>query len=175
MTTPSRFRARRRISRQFPGEKGRARDDHVRPGLADQGQGSRIHPAVYRYYIREIVFPHDFFQFAHLFKAGHDHLLPAEPRINGHYEDKVDEWQDFLKRGYRGRGNEADAGLEPSRPYLGGEPMRVDGGFNMKGNRIGPRLDKRGNMDLGIVDHQVDVERELAQGPERLDDRRADR
>ena len=75
----------------------------------------------------------------------------------------------------RGRGVERDPRLGAGLPDLGQDALQMHAGLGVDGDEIGPRPGIGLDPALGLLDHQVEVEREPGALLDGLDDGRSDR
>jgi len=104
-----------------------------------------------------------------------DEVLSAKAGIHGHDQDVVDDVEDFLEGVYGCSGVDYHGRLASVRTDEMKRAIEVDAGFLMHGNPVGAGLGEGFDEVIGIFDHQVAVERDVADGfTQRGDYRRAD-
>ena len=100
-----------------------------------------------------------------------DELLMAEAGIDRHHQHQVDVGEDFDQHlGRRGRvDRHADALFQPGDALDRAVQILIS--FPVDDERIGAGLGKGVDEQIGIVNHQVDFQRQTGHGPQRFDDR----
>jgi len=106
--------------------------------------------------------------------APRDESLSPEPRIDGHDQDEVDVGGDLLERANGRRGVQNDAGLCAQGLDGVDRAMEVRQHFDMHRDHAGARLGECVEVLVGIHDHQVNIQRNLRDSPNRFHDRRSD-
>ena len=103
-----------------------------------------------------------------------EELLAAEARLDGHQQQHVELGQQVLVGLDRGGRLERHAGAGAVAADLAGQPDRRRGRLDVEGDRAAARLDVRHGVPVGVLDHQVRVERQVGGPGQRLDHRRAE-
>ena len=106
---------------------------------------------------------------------GRDERLPAEPGIDAHHQDHVDEVEDGLDDGRRRTRVQRDAGPLAERPDGLERAVQVRPGFGMDRDDVRAGRREGGEVGVGRRDHQVHVEGLRRERPQRLHDVGAER
>src|ERR1700682_6288863 len=138
-----------------------ARDQHCRAGADGKRGGSGVDAAIdldLHVWIHRA-------QAADLLRAVRDELLAAEAGLHGHHVDHVDVREDLAQGFERGRRVDGDAGLRAelldSLHRAVQRRRRLDLHLDQGAARFHERLEE----ELGVFDHQVDLDRELGRAP----------
>ena len=101
-------------------------------------------------------------------------LLSAEAGIDAHDEDMMHHRKDFREHFDRRGGIEDDAGEHAMiQDQLQGA-VQVAAGFDLDRDHVGAGFGEGGDVLVGILDHEVAIEREAGDGADGLDDGRAE-
>ncbi len=101
-----------------------------------------------------------------------DEALTAESGIDGHHQYEVAELNGGAEGFRRGGGVDGDPGLGPSVPNHLQSSLEVWLGLLMDGDHVRPGIEEGVDIALRLLDHQMTVERQLADSPAGLYDRR---
>ena len=101
-------------------------------------------------------------------------FLPAEARHHAHHEHQVAMRQAGFDRRERRRRIERQPGQRPERANLVQNGPRILGRLDVDRERIGPRLAKCFHVVGRVRDHQMHVQRQIGDPPDRLNDRNPD-
>src|SRR5205085_5410232 len=101
-----------------------------------------------------------------------DESLTAEPGIDRHDQHVIALAGDLLERDYRRSRIERHTRTDAEALDELHRAMQMDDGFDMNGQTGRARLDKRFDETVGILDHQMHVERNVRDAPQRSHQRR---
>ena len=108
-------------------------------------------------------------------RAVRDERLPAEARVDRHHEHEVDVGGDVFERRRRRRRVEHDARLGAELLDVRDRAVQVRHGLDVHRDHAGAGGDEVFDVAIGLLDHQVHVERPRGDALDRAHDRRADR
>ena len=154
-------------------EDRRTRHQHGGAGPNDQGGRRRVDASIDFHLAAGLA---SFDELAHpldLRQRRPDELLVPETRIHGHDQHLVQVLNDLLQHGRRRRRVDGDSGALAERPDPLHRAVQIVVALPVDEERIGAGLDELVQKEIGIRDHQMDLERELGRPPKGLDDRRA--
>ena len=101
-------------------------------------------------------------------------LLPAKAGVDAHHQNIVHHGQDFDERLDRGGRVDDDAGQHVVFDDVLEGAVQVAADLLMHGDHVGAGLGEGGDEGVGVLDHQVAVERQLGDGAQGLDHGRAE-
>lgn len=100
--------------------------------------------------------------------------MTAEAGVHRHDEDEIDQIDDMLDAADRRAGVHRDAGFLAERTDRLQRTVKMRAGFDMHGDDVGACLGEGFEIGIARRDHEMDVERLLGDGPQRLHDVGAD-
>jgi len=156
-------------------EDGVAGDEEVGSGADDVGHSGQIDAAIDFNAVPEATRFADARERFYFAQRAFDEVLAAEAGIHGHDQNVVDDVENFVEGIYWCSGIDDHSRLASVRTDEMERAIEVDAGFLMDGNPVGAGLGEGFDEVVGIFDHQVAVEWDVADGfAQRGDYRRAD-
>jgi hypothetical protein len=151
-----------------------AGDQQLGSRFDDAAHGVVSDAAVHFNPITEAQFPSKFFQAANLIEGVRDELLTAEARIDAHDQDVVNHAKNRDKQIDFCVGVDDDGGLHTVLSNVFEGAMEMPANLVVDADPVRTSIGEGGDEFVGILDHQVAIERELGVLAEGGDDGRAD-
>ncbi len=104
-----------------------------------------------------------------------DELLTRESWVDAHHEDLLEPVEERFDGGERRLGTDRRTHRDTETVPFADHRPGVGARFDVKDQRVGPRLIERLEVAERVLDHKVNVERPLRTGSHRRDERRAER
>jgi hypothetical protein len=145
-------------------ENGVAGDEQVGAGADDVGHRGQVDAAIDFNAIPEAAGFADARERFYFAQRAFDEVLAAEAGIHGHDQDVVDDVEDFVEGVDRCRRIDNHGRFASVRTDEMKRAVEVDAGFLMHGDPIGAGLGEGFDEVVGIFDHQVTIERNVADG-----------
>ena len=156
------------------GKNGAARDEYFGAGFDHVGYGFEIDSPIHLNAEIEFAFVTHAGECGNFVEGIGNKFLAAKTGIHAHDQDVVDKVENFRERLDRRSGIENHTGLASVRGDEVEGAVKVNTGFLMNGNPIGPSVGKFGNEQVWIFDHQVTIEGHVELFAKGANDRRAD-
>ena len=148
-------------------EKSRAADKSIGPSLSAFCRRCEIDSAIHANIVAEIPGLSPGLRLLNFGQHFVDKCLAAKPRIDGHNQQGIDLVQIRLHQRNRGRRIDGQADPFPQRSYFPEQLSHLITEFDVDVHLIGAGPREGLEQDLGFRSHQMDIEEQLRERPDR--------